>query len=155
MCLAAAGDSARPAVLLPPLRPGDIAAFPKLNPSGIAGVSLRGVRRKPSPPPPPDNPAMALPLAAGESAEKCLGVLLADPGRLADRGRVLGVPAPVGVNPSERRMVPADGVGEDAAGGMASAGAAGSFGLDRTCHRSDDAPGRARRGAMLIEAYLG
>lgn len=152
--LAAAGDSARPTAPLPP--PWDIAAFPRLNASGIA--SLRGVLRalSPPPPPPPDQPPLGLLLPAGEAAEKCLGVLLAEPEIEADRGRMLGVaPPPAGVNPSERRTVPAEGEREGSAGAMAWEAAARSLGLDSTCHRSDVAPGRASRGAMSMEAYLG
>lgn len=65
---------------------------------------------------------------------------------------------PVGVNPIERRIMPADERdGTGAAMGAASSGKdreGSSFGFDSTCHRSDVVPGRASRGAMLMEAYL-
>lgn len=158
----AAGESTRSIALLlppPPPPPGGMAASPRLNPSGIAGVSFRGVRRPLSPP--PSHPPLGLLAPAGDSADKCRGVLLAEPGSVADKGRMLGVP-PVGVNPSERRMVPAEEEAEESGDASVAspvfressgtAAAAASFGMDRTCHRSDVDPGRARSGAVSIEA---
>lgn len=74
-----------------------------------------------------------------------------------DAERTLGVP--VGVNPIERRTIPAEGrdpwvvaIGPLAKSGLDREGS--SLGLDSTCHRSDVDPGRAKSGAMLMEAYL-
>lgn len=76
-----------------------------------------------------------------------------------DGGCRLGVP--VGVNPRERRIIPAEGRGAGPipptvrGGAPDSALAVSSLGSDSTYQRSDLDPGRASSGAMLMEAYLG
>lgn len=106
---------------------------------------------------PPPHPKLDLLLPAGDSDEACRGVLLEEPTRgVAGRGRMLGVP-PVGVNPSESRMVPAEEGGDAPVTSPDIRGSSvveAMFGSDRTCHRSEVEPGRASRGAMLMAAYL-
>ena len=71
----------------------------------------------------------------------------------AAKGRKLAV-SREGKKPNERRIVPAEGGVELNLVGDRDKAGVSIPGLERPCHRSDVNLGRAKRGAVLIVAYL-